>query len=274
MVGGVHRTPEGQRLLSFLRPLPGRLRRAPGVVVRPPRLGGLAASQPGWGALWCIGPVGRSAAARVRGGCCHGRLAGGDSEGFVPPRPVWVAGLLRVPLAACPRRSVFSAANRPVTLGGRRRTSWMHRLLPGGGPCGALPVALAWLAWEFWGCASARCGASWTGAGDRVVGASTASVRTLVEGDSLCCGGWCAAVAPGSVRVPCSLVQVWRPALHPWGMRAASVPPRCEWLEEASVCARGGAHTGWRPLVASRGVMTCGVPWGLRDLLGPWSLVS
>ena len=42
----------------------------------------------------------------------------------------------------------------------------MHLLLPGGGTCGALPVALARLAWEWWGCASARFGAPWTGAGD------------------------------------------------------------------------------------------------------------
>ena len=53
-----------------------------------------------------------------------------------------------------------------------------------------------------------------------------------------------AAVVPGSVRVPCFLVRVWRAALHPWGMRATSVPPRGEWLEGASVCAAGGTHTG------------------------------
>ena len=43
----------------------------------------------------------------------------------------------------------------------------MHRLLPGGGPCGVLRVALARPAWEWWGCAPARYEASCTGAGDR-----------------------------------------------------------------------------------------------------------
>ena len=42
----------------------------------------------------------------------------------------------------------------------------MHCLLPGGGPCGALPVALPRPARKWWGCASAQRGASWTGAGD------------------------------------------------------------------------------------------------------------
>ena len=74
---GGHRTPEGRKPLSFLRPLPRRLRRAPAVVVRPPRLGGLAASQSGWGAPSRIGPVGRVAGARVQGWCCHSQLAGG-----------------------------------------------------------------------------------------------------------------------------------------------------------------------------------------------------
>ena len=40
-------------------------------------------------------------------------------------------------------------------------------LLPGGGPCEALPVALARLAWEWWGCVPVRCGASLTGVRDR-----------------------------------------------------------------------------------------------------------
>ena len=31
--------------------------------------------------------------------------------------------------------------------------SWTLRLLPGGGPCEALPVGHALLAWEWWGCA-------------------------------------------------------------------------------------------------------------------------
>ena len=101
-----------------------------------------------------------------------------------------------------------------------------------------------------------------------------ASVCTLVEEYSPCCGTWLAAAASGSVRVPCFLVPVWCPALHPRGMRAASVPARCEWSEGASMCAGGGTNTGWWPLVASRGVMACCLPWGLRHLLGLWSPVS
>ena len=53
-----------------------------------------------------------------------------------------------------------------------------------------------------------------------------ASVHILVEDDSLCCGRRRAAAAPRWVRVPCFLVPFWRAALHPWGMRAASVSPR------------------------------------------------
>ena len=45
--------------------------------------------------------------------------------------------------------------------------SWMLRLLPGGGPCEALYVGGAELAWKLWGCAAVQCGASWTGVGDR-----------------------------------------------------------------------------------------------------------
>ena len=70
-------------------------------------------------------------------------------------------------LAARPRRSVPPAADWPVKLRGRRRSSWRHCLLPGVGPCGALPVALFRPAWEWLGCASARCGSSWTGTRDR-----------------------------------------------------------------------------------------------------------
>ena len=87
-------------------------------------------------------------------------LRGGGFKGFVPPPPVRAAGRLRVPLAACPRRSFPPAADRPVTLGGRPRPSWTHRLLPSSGLCGALPDALALPAWERWRCASARCVAS------------------------------------------------------------------------------------------------------------------
>ena len=96
--------------------------------------------------------------------------------------------------------------------------SWTLRLLPGGGPCEALPVALARLVSEWWGCASVMWGASWTGVGDRgveVVGTSMAPVRILVEDDSPCCGRRPAAPAPGAARVPCLLVRLRLAALHP-----------------------------------------------------------
>ena len=40
------------------------------------------------------------------------------------------------------------------------------------------------------------------------------------------------------------------------------------------MCAEGGTYTRWWPLVASLGVMAFHLPWGLRDLLEPWSPVS
>ena len=82
------------------------LSQGPFVVVRPPRPGGLAASQLGWGAPWRMGPVGRVAGACVPGRCPHALLSGRGFEGFVPPSPVRAAGRLRVPLAVCPRRAV------------------------------------------------------------------------------------------------------------------------------------------------------------------------
>ena len=99
-----------------------------------------------------------------------------------------------------------------------------------------------------------------------------ASVHTLVEDDSPCCGRRRAAEAPGAARVPCLLVPLWRAALHPWGVTAASVPPRGERAEGASV--RAGRGTGWWPLVASWGVMACCLPGEPRDLLGTWSPVA
>ena len=110
--------------------------------------------------------------------------------------------------------------------------------------------------------------------GRRVVVASMGYVRILGEDDSPCCGGRRAAAASGSVRVPCFLVLLWRAALHPWGMRAASVPLRGEWPEGASVCVGGGTDTEWSHPVASWVVTACRLPGGLRDLLGPWSLDS
>ena len=106
-----HRTPEGRRSLSFRRPPLGRSRRAPVVAMRPLCLGGLAA-------------VG----------------------GAVPPSLAQALGWPQAPLVACPWRVVPPTAGGPLTLGGRRRMSWMLRLLPGGGPREALPVARAQLA--------------------------------------------------------------------------------------------------------------------------------
>ena len=184
------------------------------------------------------------------------------------------------PLAVCPRRRVPPAAGPPPTRGWRRRTSWMHRLLPGGGLCGALPVVLARLAWERWGCASlgavplgpaSGIGGRRCPLGVGVVETSMASVHVLVEDDPPCCGRWRAAVAPGAARVPCLLVPLWRVTLHPWGVRGVSVPPQGERSEGASVRAGGGIDPGWPPLVASWGVVACCLPGGVRDLLGPWS---
>ena len=121
---GDHRTPEGRRPVSFLHQLPGCLHLAPAVVARPPRRGGLAASQPEWGAPWRIGPVSRVAGVRFRGWCSHARHVAGGFDGFVPPSPVRAAGLLRVPIAGRPRCSVPLGADRPVTLRGRRQMSF------------------------------------------------------------------------------------------------------------------------------------------------------
>ena len=162
-----HLTPEGLRSLLFLRPLLGRLHRAPVVAVRPPRPGGLAALLLGWGTPWCTGPVGRVAGARARDRCHCVPLAAGGVWRVVPPPSVQADGRPRVPLAVCPWRAVPPVAGRPPTLGRRWRMSWTLCLLPGGGPCEALPVALAWLASKWWGCAPVRCGASWTGVGYR-----------------------------------------------------------------------------------------------------------
>ena len=101
-----------------------------------------------------------------------------------------------------------------------------------------------------------------------------ASVHTLVGDDSPCCGGRRAAAALGSVRLPCFLVPLWRAALHPWDIRAALVPPRGESSEGASVCAGGGTHPGRWPLVASWGIVACGLPDGFRYLLELWSSSS
>ena len=163
-----HWTSEGRRPLSFLLPLPGRLLRAPLVVVCAPspwRFGCVAAgvgTPAAYGPSWSGGPG--LYPWPVPSGPARG---GGDNEGFVPPPPVPAVGRLRVPLAACLRRAVPLVASQPPTLGGERRTSRMHRLLPDGSLCGALPVAVARRAWEWWGCAPAQCGASWTSAGDR-----------------------------------------------------------------------------------------------------------
>ena len=200
------------------------------------------------------------------------RLRGGGVERFVPPAPVRAVGRPRVPLAVCTWRAVPPAAGRPPTLGGRRRTSWTLCLLPGGSLSRGLPVGLARLAWEWWGCAPVWCGASWTSVGDRWQMMSAGrwgrwglhglcpkprGRRLAVLQEEACgCG---AASGQGS---------------FPWGVRAALVPPRGERSEGASVRARGGTRPGWWPLVASWGVTACFLPVGLRDLLGPWSPVT
>ena len=132
--------------------------RAPPAWVRRSRGGEPRAPGPGWSGGWCPcpGPV------PSRPACGRGGF-----EGFVPPFPVWAAGRLRVPLTVCPRRAVPPVAGRLPTLGARRRTSSTHRLLPEGRPvrsaaCRARSVGVGMV-----GMCPARCGASWTGAGDR-----------------------------------------------------------------------------------------------------------
>ena len=158
---------EGRRSLGFLRPLLGRSLRAPVVAVRPPRPGGSVVLQLGWGTPWCMGRGGRVAGARARDRCHRAPLLGGALGGLSPHplcRPLVCRGspwpCVRGVLS--PRRR---AGRRPREVGGGR--AGRSVLLPGGGPCEALPVALARLAWERWGCAPVRCGASWTGVGDR-----------------------------------------------------------------------------------------------------------
>ena len=83
-----HRTPEGQRSLSFLRPPPGRSRRAPVVAMRPPRPGGSAVLQLGWGTPCSAGRVGRVVGARVQDRCHGAPLAGGGVLGGLSPPPL------------------------------------------------------------------------------------------------------------------------------------------------------------------------------------------
>ena len=145
-----HRISEGRRCLLFPCLLLGRTRLALVVAVRPSCPSGLAALWLGWGTPWCTGRVGWVAGACVRDRCHRALLArGGGVGGFVPPPPVPAVGRRRVPLAVCPWHAVPPAAGRPPTLGGRQRTSWTFSLLPDRGRCGALPVALARLAWEW-----------------------------------------------------------------------------------------------------------------------------
>ena len=77
-----------------------------------------------------------------------------------------------------------------------------------------------------------------------------ASVHTLVEDASPCCGKRRAAAASGAARVPCLLVPSWRASPHAWGVRAALVPPRGERSEGASLWVGGGIKPGWWPLAA------------------------
>ena len=66
--------------------------------------------------------------------------------GAVPPLFVPSMGRLQAPLVACPWRVVPPTVGWPLTLGGSRRTSWMLRPPPGGGPRETLPAAHARLA--------------------------------------------------------------------------------------------------------------------------------
>ena len=84
-----HRISEGRGSLSFLRQLLGRSRRAPVLAVRPPRPGGSAVLQLGWGTPWCTGPVGRVAGAGVRHWCHRTPLAGGGALRGLSPHPLF-----------------------------------------------------------------------------------------------------------------------------------------------------------------------------------------
>ena len=105
------RAPEGRRSLSFLRLPSGRSRRAPVAAMCPPWLGGF-----------------------------------GAAGGAVPPLLAQALGRPQPPLVACPWRVVSLTVGWPLTLGGRRRMSWMLRPPPGGAPREALPAARARLA--------------------------------------------------------------------------------------------------------------------------------
>ena len=105
------RTPEGRRSPSFLCPPLGRSRRAPVAAMCSLSLGGF------WAA----------------GGAAPPLLAQGMS------RP-------QAPLVACPWRVVPPTVGSPLTLRGRRRTSWMLCPPPGGSGLEALPAARARLA--------------------------------------------------------------------------------------------------------------------------------
>ena len=66
--------------------------------------------------------------------------------GAAPPFLAQASGRPQAALVACPWRVVSPTLGWPLTLGGRRRTSWMLCLPPGGGPLEALPAARARLA--------------------------------------------------------------------------------------------------------------------------------
>ena len=161
-----HRTPEGRRSPSFLPPLLGCWSRAPVVAVRPPHPSSLAVLQLGWGTSSCTGPVGRVAGARVRDRCYRAPLPGGGVEGGCPPTPCagrWsAAGPLGCVSAAC-----CSLGSGPAADPGREAAAELD--VPSAAwwvSVEALPVALARLAWECWGCAPVWCGASWNGVRD------------------------------------------------------------------------------------------------------------
>ena len=202
-----HPTHEARSSLSFLRPLLGRSHPAPVVKVRPPRPGGLAVLQLGWGTPWCTGPVGRLASARVRDRCHRAPLAG------VGCRSPW----------PCVRGELS-----PRQRAGRR--PWHG----GGGGAGRSVCCPA-------GVRVKRCLCS-RFAGVGMVGMCARSVRGLLErrrgsvADDVLCAlellgpPWPLSISSGktplraAVRAPRLLVPLRRAALHPCiGVRTASV---------------------------------------------------
>ena len=227
-----------------------------------------------------MGQVGRLAGARVWGGGLSSRPAcgGGGALRGLSSHPLF-GPLVRCGSPwPCVRGVPLSLVEgRLSTLGGRRRTSWTHRLLPAGGLCGALPVVLVQPAWEWWGCAPARCGPSWTGARDgrQMMSAGLAgrwglhgfcpwsrARRLNVLREAVC--GCCAETGQGSLSPGADLAR--RPA--PLGCKGCLGPSMGRMLGGGfCMCRRGNP-----PRVAAPGGIlgSYGVPfaWGAPGPLG------